>query len=78
MNGSVSGFGTSPTGKPYVSYKMTLFKPINMLYWESNEQTPGYYDNVASRPNEGVSQRHNGGVIMGMFGGQTEFIKYKQ
>lgn len=40
MNGSVSGFGTSPTGKPYVSYKMALFKPQYMLYWESNENTP--------------------------------------
>ena len=27
MNGSVSGFQTSPTGKPWVSYKMALFKP---------------------------------------------------
>ncbi len=78
MNGSVSGFQSSPTGKPWVSYKMTQFKPYYMIYWESNEKTPGYYDNVASEPNEGVSQRHNGGVVMGMFGGQTEFIKYKQ
>ena len=78
MNGSVSGSATAPTGKPWVSYKMSQFKPICMIYWESNEKTPGYYDNATSHPNEGVSQRHNGGVVMGMFGGQTEFIKYKQ
>lgn len=77
MNGSVSGFTTSPTGKPYVSYRMTLFKPHFMLYWEPDEFQPSYYDNVASKPNEGVSRRHNGGIVMGMFGGQTEFIKYK-
>jgi len=77
MNGSVSGFGTSPTGRPYVSYKMTLFKPQYMIYWESDEKQPGYYDNATSRPDEGGSVRHNGGIVMGMFGGQTEFIKFK-
>ena len=78
MNGSVSGFGTSPTGIPYVSYKMGRFRPNCMIYWESDEFRPEYYDNVASKPDEGGSQRHNGGIVMGMFGGQTEFIKFKK
>ena len=78
MNGSVSGFGTTPTAIPYVSYKMTLFKPDAMIYWESNENLPSNYDNVASSPSEGASQRHNGGIVMGMFGGQTEFIKFNK
>ncbi len=77
MNGSVSGFKSNPTGKPYTSYKMTLFKSHFMLYWEPDEIQASYYDNVASEPVEGVSRRHNGGIVMGMFGGQTEFIKYK-
>ena len=77
MNGSVSGFQTSPTGKPWVSYKMALFKPHYMIYWESDEKQPSNYDNVASYPNEGCSQRHSGGIVMGMFGGHTQFIKYK-
>ena len=77
MNGSVSGFTTAPTGRPWVSYKMTQFKPINMLYWESDERQPSYYDNATSRPDEGVSLRHTGGIVMGMFGGQTEFIKFR-
>ncbi len=77
MNGSVSGFKTSPTGKPYVSYKMTQFRSHFMIYWEPDEKQPSYYDNVASEPDEGVSVRHNGGIVMGMFGGQTEFIKYR-
>jgi len=78
MNGSVSGFGTSPTGVPYASYKMAFFKPQYMIYWESDEKQPSYYDNAASKPDEGGSQRHNLGIMMGMFGGQTEFIKFKQ
>jgi len=76
MNGSVSGFQTSPTRTPYVSYKMSRFKPHFMIYWESDENQPSYYDNVASTPDEGVSKRHTGGIVMGMFGGQTEFIKW--
>jgi len=77
MNGSVSGFKTSPTGRPYVSYKLAQFRPHYMIYWESDERQPSYYDNVASQPDEGGSLRHNGGIVMGMFGGQTEFIKYR-
>jgi prepilin-type N-terminal cleavage/methylation domain-containing protein len=79
MNGSVSGFRFDPIpSKPWTSYKMTLFKPHYMLYWESDERQPSYYDNVASEPDEGASQRHTSGIVMGMFGGQTEFIKYRQ
>jgi len=77
MNGSVSGFTTAPTGKPWVSYKMSQFRPHYMLFWESDEKQPSNYDNATSNPTEGVSQRHNGGIIMGMFGGQTEFIKFR-
>jgi prepilin-type N-terminal cleavage/methylation domain-containing protein len=77
MNGSVSGFQTSPTGRPYVSYKLAQFRSHCMIYWESDERQPSYFDNVASEPTEGASLRHNGGIVMGMFGGQTEFIKYK-
>ncbi len=78
INGSVSAFGTSLTSIPYVSYKITKFRADAMIYWESDENQPSYYDNVASKPNEGGSQRHNGGIVMGMFGGHTEFIKFKK
>ena len=77
MNGSVSGFTTAPTGRAWVSYKLSQFRPHYMLYWESDERQPSYYDNAASEPDEGASLRHNGGIVMGMFAGQTEFIKYR-
>ena len=77
MNGSVSGFTTAPTGKPFTSYKMSQFRPHFMLYWEPDERIPSYYDNVASNPSEGCSQRHSQGIVMGLFGGSTEFIKYR-
>jgi len=48
-----------------------------MAYWEADEKQPSNYDNVASRPDEGVTQRHNSGVVMGMFAGQIEYMKFK-
>ena len=77
MNGSVSGFGCCPTGAKWVSYKLSKFRAQDMIYWENNDQDPTRYDNVASKPGEGVTQRHNGGSVMGMFGGQTEFMSFK-
>lgn len=78
MNGAASGFGPSPVSKSHVSYKISQFKSQSMLYWEPDERQPSLYDNVASEPDEGVSMRHRGGIVMGMFGGQTEFIKYRK
>jgi len=76
MNGAVSAYGTGPNG-PWTTYKMTLFQPDAMLYWEANELEPSNYDNATSRPDEGVTQRHGKGSVMGMFGGQTEFMSYQ-
>jgi prepilin-type N-terminal cleavage/methylation domain-containing protein len=78
MNGCVSGFSTSPAGRPWRSYKMSQFKPHYMIYWEGDEKQPSKWDNVASKPDEDVSQRHAGGIVMGMFGGHTDFIKYRK
>lgn len=77
MNGAVSGYGTGPSGQ-YTTYKIHQFNPDSMLYWEADERQPSNYDNVASQPNEGVTQRHNTGVMMGMFGGQTEYMKWRE
>jgi hypothetical protein len=76
MNGAVSGYNTGPSGN-WTTYKMSAFRPHYMLYWEADEQQPSNWDNVASRPNEGVTMRHNTGTVMGMFGGQTEYVKFK-
>jgi len=77
INGAVSKYSTGPRGD-WTTYKLTQFSPDSMLYWEADEKQPSNYDNVASRPNEGVTQRHNTGSVMGMFGGQTEFMKFRQ
>jgi len=76
MNGAVSKYSTGPRG-PYTTYKQSDFRPIDMMYWEPDEKQPSNYDNVASKPDEGVTLRHNTGVVMGMVGGQMEYMKTK-
>lgn len=76
MNGAVSSYNTGPRGQ-WTTFKLDQFGPDRMLFWEADEKQPSNFDNVASRPDEGVTQRHNNGVVMGMFGGQTEFMKFK-
>jgi prepilin-type N-terminal cleavage/methylation domain-containing protein len=77
INGAVSGYSTGPRGN-YTTYKMDQFRPEYMLYWEADERLPANWDNASSKPDEGVTQRHNTGTVMGMFGGQTEYMKFKQ
>jgi prepilin-type N-terminal cleavage/methylation domain-containing protein len=76
MNGAVSAYSTGPSGL-YSTYRLAQFQPHYMLYWEADERLPSDWDNAASEPNEGVTLRHNSGSVMGMFGGQTEFMKFK-
>jgi prepilin-type N-terminal cleavage/methylation domain-containing protein len=76
MNGAVSGYDTGPRGN-WTTYKITQFQPQYMLYWEADERQASNWDNVASEPDEGVTVRHNTGSVMGMFGGQTEYMKFK-
>lgn len=76
INGAVSAYGTGPRG-PYTTYKMTQFSPDAMVFWEADERQPSNFDNVASRPDEGVTQRHNTGAVMGNFGGHTEYMRFK-
>ncbi len=77
MNGAVSGYSTSASGIPYVSFKLAQFKPQCMIYWEQDEKVPTKWADLAAKPDEDVSRRHSGGVVMGMFGGHVEFMKYR-
>ena len=76
INGAVSKYSTGPRGD-WTTYKLSQFSSEAMLYWEADDKQPSNFDNVASRPDEGVTQRHNTGSVMGMFGGQTEYMKFK-
>ncbi|MBL9136317.1 MAG: type II secretion system protein [Verrucomicrobiales bacterium] len=77
MNGAVSGYSTGPRSL-YDTYKISQFGADRMVYWEADEKQPSNWDNASSRPDEGVTQRHNTGSVMGMFGGHVEFMKFRK
>jgi prepilin-type N-terminal cleavage/methylation domain-containing protein len=78
MNGAVSGFSTGVGGTRGKTYKHSDFAPDAILYWETDERTPSFWDNAASYPHEGVTQRHNIGAEVGNSDGSVEYIKFKE
>lgn len=81
MNGAVisgrEGYEWS-VGAAGKTYKNSAFKGTDMLFWESDERDPGYFNDGASRPNEGLTERHNSGATMGHFDGHVEYVKWKR
>jgi prepilin-type N-terminal cleavage/methylation domain-containing protein len=73
-NGAVCGYGAiSPK-----SYKITSFKPMNVLMWEADEKTPFFFNDCSSFPDEGISGRHGKGATLGLISGSTRSIQVKQ
>lgn len=73
-NGALGGFGQSPAGS---SYKLTRFKPLAVLQWETDEQTPFFFNDASSFPDEGISTRHGDGATIALVSGSTERITIK-
>jgi hypothetical protein len=80
-NGAVCGFG-SPTsantraGIAPKSRKITAFKPLNILQWETDEKTPFFFNDCSSYPDEGISGRHGKTATVGLISGSTETLRY--
>ena len=47
-----------------------------MIFWETDEQDPGFFNDGASRPEEGVTTRHEAGALCATFGGTVEYVKF--
>jgi len=67
-NGAVNSYADLP------SVKITRFKPLSVLMWETDEFTPFYFNDSSSYPDEGISARHGKGATVGLFSGSTERI----
>ena len=67
-NGAINGY--SGNG----SFKLTQFKPLSVLMWETDEKTPFFFNDSSSYPDEGISDRHGKGAIIALFSGSTERI----
>jgi prepilin-type N-terminal cleavage/methylation domain-containing protein len=70
-NGAVGGYGVF-TPK---SYKISAFKPMSILQWETDEKTPFFFNDCSSYPDEGISARHGKGATVGVLSGSTESIR---
>ena len=68
MNGSVTDYTTA---RPY---KMSSFDGNDVIYWETDEATVSFWDNAASTPNEGLTDRHNQGGQVGVVDGHVEYM----
>lgn len=70
-NGAVSGYGALAPK----SYKITQFKPLSILMWETDEKTPFYFNDCSSFPDEGISGRHGKGATVGLISGSTQNVR---
>lgn len=86
-NMSVFGYGSLTLGR---THKLGAFRATDILQWEADEMKPFFFNDVWSLPDEGISQRHGGGVsisertdvgggaAVGTFGGSAEYITYRK
>ena len=76
MNGASCNYGQLEGKKPN-TVKATPIRGDAILLWETDEQTPFYFNDASSFPDEGVTRRHNIGATVGIISGSVEYIKYK-
>ena len=70
-NGALCAYGGGP---PNPSFKITAFRPLNILQWEADEKTPFFFNDASSFPDEGISGRHGKGATVGLISGSTTRI----
>lgn len=81
MNGAViDGIGSFDwsAGAQGKTFKTTSLLPTDMLFWETDENDPGYFNDGASEPAEGFSKRHAFGALIGLMDGHVDFVKWKK
>jgi len=81
INGAVingSGAYDWSSGSKGKTFKNSVFKSTDMLFWEGDETDSGNFNDGASRPSEGLTQRHVYGALFGYFDGHAEYVKWKK
>jgi len=73
-NGAINAYADASAGR---SFKITQFKPLAVLMWETDEKTPFFFNDSSSYPDEGISERHGKGATIALFSGSTERIRVK-
>ena len=71
MNGAVIGY--QDDGYPPV--KLGAMRSQDILFWETDEKEPHYFNDGANYPPEGVSGRHQAGAIQAAFDGSVTYTR---
>ena len=74
FNGALDGYG----GIAPKTYKITAFKPLSIVSWETDEKTPFFFNDLSSFPDEGISGRHGKGATVGLISGSTQRIPLRE
>src|SRR5688572_29411118 len=77
MNGAVCGYSRLEARRPN-TFRATAFRPDSVLFWETDEQTPFYFNDASSYPDEGITKRHSVGALVGVISGSAHYMKYKR
>ncbi len=72
MNGAVCGYVRGQ----YPALRLGQFSSEAVMFWETDELDPVYFNDGASRPAEGVSKRHEAGALCATFGGAAQYVKF--
>ena len=65
-------------GAAGATFKASAFLPTDMLFWETDEKNFQNFNDGSSSPEEGFSQRHGIGALVGLMGGHVERLKWKR
>ena len=76
MNGAVIGF-PPPGDFTNTPVRLSLMRPTDCAFWETDETQPSNFNDGANYPDEGVSGRHREGGVQATFGGSVNYIKLK-
>jgi prepilin-type N-terminal cleavage/methylation domain-containing protein len=71
MNGAVVGY----MYMIYPPVKLSAFRPTDCAFWETDETDPGYFNDGANWPGEGVSGRHSQGGIQAAFDSSVSYVR---
>ena len=74
MNGAVTGY-TLMLGRPV---KLSLMRPGDCAFWETDETEPYYFNDGANYPPEGVSARHAQGGVQAAFDSSVSYVKLEK
>lgn len=92
FNGCIIDNGTYAGWEKGKARKQTQFRPQDILFWETAESRPFYFNDAGNQPIEGISQRHKankykrevikedwgGQSGMGRMDGSANFIRFRQ